>query len=147
MMLVRGMGMTRDPGVEEPMPCTQDALVCSDGSTVGRVAPDCAFASCPEGHEPVGHNATFPLPIEFGTGVMCAQVMGECPDGSFVGYDSTKPGCTYKECPGGGSVITDKSWYQRETPIQVGQGRVEVWMVLAALAVGGFMLFKAGGSQ
>ena len=27
--------------------CTLDAKLCSDGSYVGRVAPDCEFASCP----------------------------------------------------------------------------------------------------
>lgn len=27
--------------------CTQDAKVCPDGSTVGRVGPNCEFAPCP----------------------------------------------------------------------------------------------------
>ena len=27
--------------------CTMDAKICPDGSSVGRVAPDCNFASCP----------------------------------------------------------------------------------------------------
>ncbi|MHB1316947.1 MAG: hypothetical protein ACYCZW_03815 [Minisyncoccota bacterium] len=29
--------------------CTQDVKECSDGSYVGRQAPDCAFAECPNG--------------------------------------------------------------------------------------------------
>lgn len=29
--------------------CTMDAKLCSDGSYVGRVAPDCKFAECPTG--------------------------------------------------------------------------------------------------
>ena len=28
--------------------CTMDAKMCPDGSFVGRVAPDCAFAACPD---------------------------------------------------------------------------------------------------
>lgn len=34
------------PGVEEVM-CAADAMVCPDGSTVGRVGPTCAFEACP----------------------------------------------------------------------------------------------------
>ena len=33
---------------EEPVACTMDAKLCSDGSYVGRVPPDCDFAACPE---------------------------------------------------------------------------------------------------
>ncbi len=32
---------------EEPIACTMDAKLCSDGSYVSRVAPDCEFALCP----------------------------------------------------------------------------------------------------
>lgn len=32
---------------EEAVFCTMDAKVCPDGSSVGRVPPDCAFAPCP----------------------------------------------------------------------------------------------------
>lgn len=32
---------------EEITPCTMEALVCPDGTSVGRVGPDCAFAPCP----------------------------------------------------------------------------------------------------
>jgi len=28
--------------------CTQDVMECPDGSYVGRVAPDCSFAACPD---------------------------------------------------------------------------------------------------
>jgi hypothetical protein len=27
--------------------CTMDAMICPDGSAVGRIAPDCRFAECP----------------------------------------------------------------------------------------------------
>lgn len=29
----------------------------------------------------------------------CPAVMKTCPDNSTVGYDTTKPGCVYKDCP------------------------------------------------
>ncbi|MDP3953901.1 MAG: GerMN domain-containing protein [bacterium] len=32
----------------EPVACTMDAKLCSDGSYVARVSPDCDFAPCPE---------------------------------------------------------------------------------------------------
>lgn len=32
----------------EAVACTMDAKKCSDGSFVGRVAPDCEYASCPD---------------------------------------------------------------------------------------------------
>ncbi len=43
---------------EGPTMCTMDAKECPDGSYVGRVGPDCAFAACPAmppngGSEPV----------------------------------------------------------------------------------------------
>jgi len=31
----------------EPVACTMDAKLCADGTAVGRVGPDCEFASCP----------------------------------------------------------------------------------------------------
>jgi hypothetical protein len=36
------------PAPAEPVFCTQDVKLCPDGSAVGRVAPSCAFAPCPE---------------------------------------------------------------------------------------------------
>ncbi len=39
------------PAPVQPEPetvfCTADAMMCPDGSYVGRVAPSCAFAACP----------------------------------------------------------------------------------------------------
>ncbi len=32
---------------EENVVCTMDALLCPDGSYVGRVPPDCQFEACP----------------------------------------------------------------------------------------------------
>ncbi len=33
----------------EPVACTMDAMVCPDGSSVGRIPPSCEFAACPVG--------------------------------------------------------------------------------------------------
>lgn len=33
--------------VKEPVACTLDAKICPDGSSVGRVGPNCEFAQCP----------------------------------------------------------------------------------------------------
>ena len=32
----------------QPVACTEEAKVCPDGSSVGRIPPDCEFAECPE---------------------------------------------------------------------------------------------------
>lgn len=32
----------------KPIACTQEALICHDGSAVGRIQPDCRFAPCPD---------------------------------------------------------------------------------------------------
>jgi hypothetical protein len=39
---------TRKP-VQEPVACTADALLCPDGSGVGRTGPSCEFSACPDG--------------------------------------------------------------------------------------------------
>jgi hypothetical protein len=31
-----------------PVVCTMDAKLCPDGSSVGRIGPDCEFVPCPE---------------------------------------------------------------------------------------------------
>ncbi|MCX6730892.1 MAG: hypothetical protein NTZ55_03520 [Candidatus Roizmanbacteria bacterium] len=33
---------------EEPVACTLEARMCPDGTSVGRIAPDCEFEQCPE---------------------------------------------------------------------------------------------------
>jgi len=34
--------------VQQNVACTQEAMVCPDGSSVGRTGPNCEFAKCPE---------------------------------------------------------------------------------------------------
>lgn len=45
------------PSISPPFTaCTDDAKLCSDGSSVGREGPNCEFATCP-GENPNGQNA------------------------------------------------------------------------------------------
>ncbi len=49
LLIVSGFLLLRTsekPLVEQA--CTQEAMVCPDGSTVGRTGPNCEFAPCPE---------------------------------------------------------------------------------------------------
>jgi hypothetical protein len=32
---------------QQPVACTAEALLCPDGTGVGRIPPDCRFAPCP----------------------------------------------------------------------------------------------------
>jgi hypothetical protein len=37
----------KNPNEEEPVACTMEAKLCSDGSYVGRTGPNCEFTACP----------------------------------------------------------------------------------------------------
>ncbi len=95
--------------VDEFVVCTQDAMICDDGSIVGRTGPDCEFV-CPE--EP-GDNLECPaMGCQFGEGpdedgdgcadscldepVACTEEAMVCDDGSVVGR--TGPDCEFV-CP------------------------------------------------
>jgi hypothetical protein len=43
---------------EEPVFCTQEAMLCPDGSYVGRVPPTCEFAQCPIPEDAVMEDGT-----------------------------------------------------------------------------------------
>jgi len=40
--------------IEEPVGCQEDAKICPDGSTVGRVSPNCEFDACPTTQKNIG---------------------------------------------------------------------------------------------
>ncbi len=40
--------------------CTQDAMMCPDGSYVGRTGPNCEFAKCPNGSASLKTSVTYP---------------------------------------------------------------------------------------
>lgn len=44
---------------DEPIVCTMDAKICPDGSSVGRIAPMCEFAECPEIVDPTANWKTY----------------------------------------------------------------------------------------
>lgn len=75
-VLLVGLG-TGGKMTNGPVACTMDARICPDGSAVGRVAPNCEFAPCPE----VGSN-------------QC-----ECPTGYRKDGDACNPECYYSTPP------------------------------------------------
>lgn len=40
------------PSTDDQVMCPMDALICPDGSSVGRSGPDCSFAQCPRPSDP-----------------------------------------------------------------------------------------------
>lgn len=70
--------------------CTEESLMCPDGTIVGKVAPNCAFAPCPSVNTP-------PDAVVDDTVVACTMDAKICPDGSAVGR--TAPNCEFAPCP------------------------------------------------
>ena len=46
---------------QQPVACTADAKLCPDGSSVGRVAPNCEFAPCPQAPACKAEGQTIPV--------------------------------------------------------------------------------------
>ena len=111
--------MTLPRTTEAPMGCTMDALMCPDGSAVGRTGPNCEFAPCPEvvpGSPTVGDDngngvvetPTPPLEGDFlpppeyerpyDGAVACTMDAKMCADGTYVGRIA--PNCNFAPCPG-----------------------------------------------
>ena len=97
-----GIKYDEETSVNHTAPCTEEAKLCPDGSSVGRVGPTCEFAACPEG-TPV-------TPVQPPTGggtkksggggtkpVACSTIAKLCPDGSSV--SRTGPLCEFAKCP------------------------------------------------
>lgn len=68
------------------LPCTTDAYVCPDGTSVGRIPPACDFAACPAVTTP-----------PYTTPVACTTDALVCPDGTSVGR--VPPSCEFASCP------------------------------------------------
>jgi hypothetical protein len=49
MLFTKQSGAQRSVSQEPSRACTMEAKVCPDGSSVGRVGPNCEFAPCPSG--------------------------------------------------------------------------------------------------
>ena len=61
--------------------CTTEAMICPDGTAVGRTGPNCTFAPCPPNKD---------------GGTACTADVMKCPDGTVVGR--TGPKCEFV-CP------------------------------------------------
>jgi len=106
---------------DEPTVCTLDAKICPDGTAVGRVAPDCEFAPCPE-PQPVG----------------CPEDARVCPDGTVVVREG--PDCEFAACPVETSAIVDANNefaldLYRELRDSDGNMFYSPWSILSALAM------------
>lgn len=91
--------------------CTTEAMICPDGSAVGRTGPNCEFAACPPSEPAPVSGETQPIvpptkpipkptlpPVDRGDGgVACTMDAKMCPDGSYVGR--TAPKCEFAPCP------------------------------------------------
>lgn len=64
--------------VMPPTHCSEEAMICPDGSTVTRTGPRCEFAECPTRVS------------------VCTADVKECPDGSYVAR--TGPNCEFAPC-------------------------------------------------
>lgn len=65
--------------------CMEEAILCPDGSYVGRSGPNCDFETCPN------TSITTPEPVA------CTMEAKQCPDGSYVGRQGPK--CEFAPCP------------------------------------------------
>ncbi|MFH0979473.1 MAG: hypothetical protein V1803_00820 [Candidatus Roizmanbacteria bacterium] len=71
---------TPTPTPIENVSCTLEAKICPDGSSVGRVPPDCEFAPCPETTQPSGEK------------IFCGGFAGvECPEGYECQLEGSYP--------------------------------------------------------
>lgn len=52
------------PTDSNPLACSQEAKICPDGTTVGRVGPDCKFAPCPLDVDSTIPSTTSIIPLE-----------------------------------------------------------------------------------
>lgn len=75
----RSSDSAEDGGDETGTPCTGEALICPDGTAVGREGPNCEFTPCPGD-------------------VPCTDDAKICPDGTAVGREG--PNCEFAPCPG-----------------------------------------------
>lgn len=91
--------------------CTQEAMICPDGSAVGRIGPNCEFAECPAiPPDPTYDNGITVVEPDPSYGVVCARDIRMCSDGSSV--VRIGPRCEFAECPpilGQGSVCRSDS--------------------------------------
>lgn len=82
---------------DEPIACTLEAMLCPDGSSVGRNPNNnCQFDPCPQ-YPPPGAIMEDGTVEEEPKQVFCTADAKLCPDGSYVGR--TGPKCEFAPCP------------------------------------------------
>ncbi|MDO8512521.1 MAG: hypothetical protein Q7S57_04565 [bacterium] len=59
MQYSKGMNSIAEIPKPQPAVCTQEAKICSDGSSVGRTGPNCEFAACPAASDQVAGWKTY----------------------------------------------------------------------------------------
>jgi len=65
-----------------PISCTMDAKLCPDGTSVGRIKPNCEFAFCPTLVPTISNNEN----------IFCGGIAGKlCPSGYDCKYEGTYP--------------------------------------------------------
>ncbi len=83
--------------------CTMEAMLCPDGSAVGRSGPNCEFAPCPEVQATPATDAT-----ESGEKLACPRDTFTCEDGTQV--IRTEPDCSFV-CPSASDSAVP-NWFQ-----------------------------------
>jgi len=67
------------PDTAGPTACTEEAMECPDGSSVGRAGPECEFEACPE---PAAADDGAPEPDEPATDEPEADETADAPEGA-----------------------------------------------------------------
>ncbi len=72
-VLVVGLALLFFGCVEKPVACTAIAKVCPDGSTVGRVGPNCEFAPCPSTAPGVSASSVIQVSLHLWSSGICSD--------------------------------------------------------------------------
>jgi len=87
-----------NPAEKPSVACTQEVMLCPDGTYVGRSGPNCEFESCTIPPNAIFEDGTLLEGEEnHGDPVACTLEAKLCPDGSYVGRIG--PNCEFAPCP------------------------------------------------
>lgn len=125
-------GMCVSQPLDGGMACPADAMMCPDGTYVGRTGPNCSFPPCGGGVVDAGLACNSMQPCGAGQqclngvcvsqpidgGMACPADVMMCPNGGFVGR--TGPNCTFPPCPG---TVVDAGVAQCNAMVSCGQGQ------------------------
>ena len=80
-----------------PVLCTQEVMLCPDGTYVGRTGPNCEFENCIIPPDAIFEDGTIFEEENYGDPVACTMEAKLCPDGTYGGR--TGPNCEFTPCP------------------------------------------------